>query len=104
MAHDTDSTPRGAHPGCAAIAVKFHRAKGEDDLMSKKAREIQPVTRRKKGADAIPELIWAPLVGGLLTLIPGLIGLAAGNPWLFPSLGPTAFLQAANPQQPSSRF
>jgi CBS-domain-containing membrane protein len=72
--------------------------------VSKKASEIQPVTKRKQGMDAIPELIWAPLVGAVLTLIPGLIGLAAGNPWLFPSLGPTAFLQAANPQQPSSRF
>lgn len=72
--------------------------------MSKKASEIQPVTKRRKGSDAIPELIWAPLIGGILTLIPGLIGLAAGNPWLFPSLGPSAFLQAANPQQPSSRF
>lgn len=40
--------------------------------MSKKADEAQPVAGRKKGFDAIPELIWSPLVGGLLTLIPGL--------------------------------
>ncbi|PYS45548.1 MAG: HPP family protein [Acidobacteria bacterium] len=72
--------------------------------MSQEASEIQPVTKRKKGTDAIPELIWVPLVGGILTLIPGLIGLVMGNAWLFPSLGPTAFLQAASPQHPSSRF
>lgn len=72
--------------------------------MSKKAAETQPVVGQKRGLDAIPELVWAPIVGRVLTLIPGLIGLAAGNPWLFPSLGPTAFLQAANPQHPSSRF
>jgi hypothetical protein len=34
----------------------------------------------------------------------GLVGLAAGQPWLFPSLGPTAFLQAETPDQKSSRF
>ena len=72
--------------------------------MSKMAKKTQPVVKGKKGLDAVPELVWAPLAGGVLVLIPGLIGLAAGNPWLFPSLGPTAFLQAANPQQPSSRF
>ena len=62
------------------------------------------MTKHKKGSDAIPELIWTPLAGVFLTLTPGLIGLAAGNPRLFPSLGPTAFLQPDNPQQLSSRF
>jgi len=53
---------------------------------------------------AVPEWIWAPLsVGGLLLAV-GLIGLGAGQPWLFPSLGPTAFLQAEEPEKAASRF
>jgi hypothetical protein len=51
----------------------------------------------------IPDLIWAPLAAGSLILIPGLLGLAFHQPWLFPSLGPTAFLQAELPHLPSSR-
>lgn len=52
----------------------------------------------------VPEVVWNPLVvGGMLALV-GVIGLAAGQPWLFPSLGPTAFLQAEEPVKPASRF
>lgn len=59
---------------------------------------------RKRGFDAFPESAWSPLAGGLLTLIPGVIALMVGRPLLFASLGPTAYLQAAQPQQPTSRF
>ena len=52
----------------------------------------------------IPEPIWGPLAVGSLLGAVGLIGLAAGQPWLFPSLGPTAFLVAEQPSQPSSRL
>lgn len=62
------------------------------------------VARPRAGLPAVPEVAWAPLAGGLLTLVPGLLGLAVGQPWLFPSLGPTAYLQALQPQQPASRF
>ncbi len=41
----------------------------------------------------IPDLIWAPIASGVLILLVGLLGLAAHQPWLFPSLGPTAFLR-----------
>jgi hypothetical protein len=37
-------------------------------------------------------------------LVPGLLSIAFGQLWLFPSLGPTAFLQAGLPQMPTSRF
>jgi UPF0716 family protein affecting phage T7 exclusion len=60
--------------------------------MSKVAETTQSVASEKRGLRAIPDLLWAPFVGGILMLIPGLIGLAAGSVWLFPSLGPTAFL------------
>lgn len=52
----------------------------------------------------IPDLIWAPIASGVLILLVGLLGLAAHQPWLFPSLGPTAFLQAELPKLPSSKF
>jgi len=52
----------------------------------------------------VPDIIWAPLATGAIVLIPGVVGLAAGRPWLFPSLGPTAYLQATQPQHPTSRF
>jgi CBS-domain-containing membrane protein len=72
--------------------------------MGEIAETSQTVAGAKRGRGAVPDLVWAPLVGAVLTLIPGLLGLAAGSVWLFPSLGPTAFLQAASPQHPSSRF
>src|SRR5436305_1970501 len=72
--------------------------------MGEIAETSQTVAGAKRGRSAVPDMVWAPLVGAVLTLIPGLVGLAAGSVWLFPSLGPTAFLQAASPQHPSSRF
>jgi hypothetical protein len=52
---------------------------------------------------ATPEAIWTPLTGGLLVLAVGLIGVLAGQPWLVPSLGPTAHLQAQVPAHPETR-
>lgn len=52
----------------------------------------------------LPDLLWAPLASGLLILAVGLSGVAGGQPWLFPSLGPTVFLLVENPQLPSARF
>lgn len=48
--------------------------------------------------------VWGPIAVGSVLGAVGLIGLAAGQPWLFPSLGPTAFLHAEKPDQPPSRF
>jgi hypothetical protein len=59
---------------------------------------------KKQNVAAIPDQVWAPLIGALLTLIVGLLGFAVGRPWLFPSLGPTAALQAETPAQPTARF
>jgi len=52
---------------------------------------------------SIPDAIWAPLSAGLLILAVGLVGLGLHQPLLFPSLGPTAFLQSETPDQPSAR-
>ena len=50
-----------------------------------------------------PEWLWAPLTGAALVLVIGCLGYLARMPWLFPSLGPTGFLQVMEPQQPSSQ-
>jgi hypothetical protein len=52
----------------------------------------------------LPGEIWPPVAVGILTLIPGLLGLASGTPLLFPSLAPTAAIQATHPTLPASRF
>lgn len=61
-------------------------------------------SRPRRYPPGVPDIIWAPLAAAFLMLIVGLIGLLAHQPWLFPSLGPTAFLQAEQPEQPSARF
>lgn len=50
------------------------------------------------------ESLWMPLSGGLLTLILGGLGFAFGSPWLFPSVGASAFIQASVPHQQTARF
>ncbi len=52
----------------------------------------------------MPDSVWSPLVAGVLLFIVGLIGLAAGRPLLFPSLGPSAFQHTEMPGQHPSRF
>ena len=54
---------------------------------------------------AMPDPIWAPIAVALLTLAVGVPALLFGmQPWLLPSLGPTAFLQTAVPAHPSARL
>ncbi len=61
-------------------------------------------SQRRAVLSAIPEMIWSPAASGILMLIPGVLGLLVGQPWLFPSLGPTAFLQVQEPELPMSRL
>lgn len=60
--------------------------------------------RRQHWPAAVPDAVWAPLAAGLLMLAVGMVGLLAHEPWIFPSLGPTAFLQAETPESKSARF
>jgi hypothetical protein len=62
------------------------------------------VPKRPEAVAAIPDLAWSPLVAGLLILLVGLVGLAAGKPWLLPSLGPSAALMALSPAHPTARL
>ncbi len=52
----------------------------------------------------IPDAIYAPVTTGLLICAVGLLGLWFDRPWLFASLGPTAFQLAEYPEQKSSRI
>jgi hypothetical protein len=72
--------------------------------MSDAVESAQSATRSSRGAGAVPEVVWAPLAAAVLTLVPGLLALATGAPLLFASLGPTAFVVAAQPQSPMARF
>lgn len=65
--------------------------------------DLSAAMPRSPSVAAIPDPIWAPVVGGLLLVLVGLLGVLAGRPWLLPSLGPTAYLQAATPTHPASR-
>ncbi len=68
------------------------------DPLKKKGSAVGNRTR------GIPDGVWAPIMGGLLILVVGVIGLIAGQPWLFPSLGPTAYLQVETPGLKSAHF
>jgi hypothetical protein len=46
------------------------------------------------------KVVWAAVI---LAVVGG-IGLLLHQPWLFPSLGPTAMLMLESPEQPSARF
>lgn len=53
---------------------------------------------------SLPDGLWTPFATAVIVLVPGLVGLAAGRPMLFPSLGPTALFQAHEPDHPSSKL
>ncbi|WP_045234533.1 HPP family protein [Deinococcus pimensis] len=56
-----------------------------------------------KAGPGVPDAVWAPLAAAALMLAAGGVGLLVAQPLLFPSLGPTAFLQAETPDQPGAR-
>ncbi len=62
------------------------------------------VSRPRTTPEKLPDEVWAPLIVGLLILIPGVLSLAVDLPLLFPSLGPIVYLQAAQPQLKSASF
>jgi hypothetical protein len=61
-----------------------------------------PPPRRRRVR--VPTVLWAPLTAAGLVLEVGLLGVLTDQPWLYPSLGPTALMQAEFPEQKSARF
>ena len=58
---------------------------------------------RKLGASRTFDMT-SSIAAALMVGIVGVIAVLAGHPWLFPSLGPTAYLLAAYPELPTSRL
>ncbi len=52
----------------------------------------------------ISDLAWGTFWEGVLILIAGATALWSGHPWLFSSLGPTAYELAEKPELPSARL
>jgi hypothetical protein len=52
----------------------------------------------------IPDDIWAPFWEGALIFVVAITAWASGHPWLFSSLGPTAYEQAEKPHLKSARL
>ncbi len=51
-----------------------------------------------------PDLFWATFWEGFLIVVAGLTAFWSGHPWLFSSLGPTAYEIVEKPHQPSARL
>jgi hypothetical protein len=68
------------------------------------AQEAAASLPKTPSAAALPEQVWSPLMSALLTLIVGALSVIFGRVWLFPSLGPSIYLQTEKPADPSSRF
>ena len=66
----------------------------------------RPATRRSGFdlSDPISERFWPAIAAGVLMLVVGLTAYFTNQPFLYPSLGPTAILQAEFPFHRSSRF
>jgi HPP family len=79
---------------------------------AEKHSELPASLPKKQTPTTQQDVVWSPTASGLLMLIVGglallagiLLGKGAGLAWLFPSLGPTAYLQAESPAHPSARF
>ncbi|HVX30992.1 MAG TPA: HPP family protein [Nitrolancea sp.] len=53
---------------------------------------------------SMPEPLWPPFAAGFLMLVVGVVAYVTSQPFLYPSLGPTAFLQAEYPFHRTSQF
>lgn len=65
---------------------------------------MRPQTSPRNVRWHVPDSVWAPIASGSLILAAGMLGLAFHRPWLFASLGPTAFQTTEYPELKSSRI
>lgn len=72
-------------------------------VSSENPPEIETSAPRAVSAAGLPDVLWGPLVPVVLLAIVGAVALAAGQPLLLPSLGPSAYLMAVEPSHPASR-
>jgi len=69
----------------------------------KKGQARVTIPKRLDAIASIPDVVWGPVVAGLLLLGVGALGLLVGKPWLLPSLGPTAVVVTINAAHPTAR-
>ncbi len=60
--------------------------------------------RTRRWPAEVPDVVWGPLAAAGLLIVIGAFGVITSNPLLFPSLGPTAFLQTEDPDMRMARF
>ncbi|MGJ0508889.1 MAG: HPP family protein [Methylocystis sp.] len=73
---------------------------------SRNAPPLNPevVEFRNRRGRSLVLWLYPAIMSGLAIGAIGALALAADQPWLFPSLGPTVFLQAVTPQVPGARM
>lgn len=72
-------------------------------VSSEKLDEIETSVPRTVSAAVLPNMLWAPFVPVVLLAMVGAVALAAGQPLLLPSLGPSAYIMAVESSHPASR-
>jgi hypothetical protein len=79
-----------------------------DDLAQGAAAASEDATTPRTGflnrIPDIPNIVWEPIAGTAILLVPLAFAFAVDRVWLFPSLGPTAYFQATTPRRETSRF
>ncbi len=68
-----------------------------------KVHEFEASVPRTVSAAALPDALWSPIAALAVLGIVGAGSLIAGQPWLLPSLGPSAYLVAVDWAHPSAR-
>ncbi len=65
---------------------------------------MTPAPHPRRWPPDVPDIVWGPLAAETLIILIGALGAFANQPLLFPSLGPTAFLQVEDPEVRMARF
>lgn len=65
-----------------------------------KAGGLHGILQQRAGGVGIG--LWGAGVSAVALALAGLVGMGLGQPWLFPSLGPTLMVLAETPRQPSA--
>jgi CBS-domain-containing membrane protein len=68
------------------------------------APRLNPEVVEFRNCRAILSRLYAAIMSGLAIGAIGALALAADQPWLFPSLGPTVFIQAVTPRAPGAKI
>jgi hypothetical protein len=71
--------------------------------MSATSTPSPPEKPKEKSSGERIQQLGKAVLGGVLIMIPGVLGLVSGMLWLFPSLGPSYFMQVQTPQLKAAR-